>query len=270
LVSENFGEVGLGGRGRERGGTNPSFTPPITNRFQIDNIFPFSCTKKISDIVALTNVSNDAAENPCTTLISVKLKKLPAKNPQALVPKRKRVEMRNTGRLPHTAAAAAVKNVPEPVVICRSPTREKDIWSAVTLNVFSISSKPVVIIGPSLLLSSASPIFSLRNWKGTHETVTPAVKETMKRIANLVLVDQFRGSFGESVGCGCRTMSPRFLGSSYSQSSSLAGSMVSLRFTVPGIYFLISFISKFRKKGGRTFGYLGSWRIPHAIIYSAV
>jgi len=51
----------------------------------------------------------------------------PAKNPQALVPKRNKVDIMNTGRFPHTAAAAAVKNVPDPVVSCSNPTRLKDI-----------------------------------------------------------------------------------------------------------------------------------------------
>jgi hypothetical protein len=51
----------------------------------------------------------------------------PAKKPQALVPKRNIVEMAKTGRLPHTAAAAAVKKVPPPVVSCNSPTKLKDI-----------------------------------------------------------------------------------------------------------------------------------------------
>ena len=135
----------------KRGSKYPSFTPPITNRFQIDNILPFSCTKKISETVAEMSVSSGAAEKPCTTRINVNDRKLPAKNPHALVPNKNSVEIRNTGRFPHTAAAAAVKNVPEPVVICRRPTREKEIWSAVTEKVCAISSKPVVIIGPSLL-----------------------------------------------------------------------------------------------------------------------
>jgi hypothetical protein len=51
----------------------------------------------------------------------------PAKKPQALVPKRNIVEVTKTGRLPHTAAAAAVKKVPPPVVSCNSPTKLNDI-----------------------------------------------------------------------------------------------------------------------------------------------
>lgn len=59
--------------GRE---TNPSFTPPITKRFHILNIFPFSCTKKSSDTVALTNVSSGAAKRPCVALMIDKERKL--------------------------------------------------------------------------------------------------------------------------------------------------------------------------------------------------
>jgi len=118
------------------------------------------------DLAEIT-VSKGAAEKPCTTLIKVNDKMPPAKNPQALVPNKKRVGIRNTGLFPHTAAAAAVKKVPDPVVICSKPTREKEIWSAVTLNVFSISSKPVVIIGPSLLAPSATvPVKRRRGEKG--------------------------------------------------------------------------------------------------------
>jgi hypothetical protein len=51
----------------------------------------------------------------------------PAKKPQALVPKRNIIEMTMTGRLPHTAAAAAVKKVPLPVVSCNIPTKLNDI-----------------------------------------------------------------------------------------------------------------------------------------------
>lgn len=51
----------------------------------------------------------------------------PAKKPQALVLKRNNVEMTKTGRLPHTAAEAAVKKVPPPVVSCNSPTKLNDI-----------------------------------------------------------------------------------------------------------------------------------------------
>ena len=108
------------------------------------------------------------------------------KKPQAFVPRRKIVETINTGLFPHTAAAAAVKNVPLPVVSCNAPTILNDISSDVTLNVLPISSKPVVIIGPS-------------------ETVTPAVNERINRMDILVKKDQFRGSLGESVGCGWRT-----------------------------------------------------------------
>lgn len=71
-------------------------------------------------------VSRGAAENPWITLMSVREMKLPAKKPHALVPKRKSVEIMNTGRLPQTAAAAAVKNVPEPVASCSRPTRLND------------------------------------------------------------------------------------------------------------------------------------------------
>lgn len=50
----------------------------------------------------------------------------PAKKPHAFVASKNKVEMRKTGRLPHTAAAAAVKNVPLPVVICKRPVRLND------------------------------------------------------------------------------------------------------------------------------------------------
>lgn len=53
--------------------------------------------------------------------------KLPAKNPQALVASNPIVEMKNTGRFPQIAAAAAVKKVPLPVVIWRRPTRLNEI-----------------------------------------------------------------------------------------------------------------------------------------------
>jgi hypothetical protein len=54
----------------------PSFTPPITKRFQIESILPFSWTKKISETVALTRVSRGAAEKPWTSLIKVRERKL--------------------------------------------------------------------------------------------------------------------------------------------------------------------------------------------------
>lgn len=108
------------------------------------------------------------------------------KNPQAFVPRSKIVETINTGLFPHTAAAAAVKKVPLPVVSCNVPTILNEISSDVTLNALPISSKPVVIIGPS-------------------ETVTPAVNDKISRMEILVRKDQFRGSLGESVGCGWRT-----------------------------------------------------------------
>ena len=72
--------------------------------------------KNNSDTVALTRVSNGAAAKPWTALMISSDRKLLAKKPQALVPKRPNVEIKNTGRFPHTAAAAAVKKVPVPVV----------------------------------------------------------------------------------------------------------------------------------------------------------
>jgi hypothetical protein len=51
----------------------------------------------------------------------------PAKKPQALVLKRKSVDMINTGLFLHTAVAAAVKKVPVPVMSWNSPIRLKDI-----------------------------------------------------------------------------------------------------------------------------------------------
>jgi hypothetical protein len=62
-----------------------------------------------------------------TGLLDYDMLLTPAKKPQVLVPKRKNVEMRNTGLFPHTAAAGAVEKVPDPVASCSSPTRLKDI-----------------------------------------------------------------------------------------------------------------------------------------------
>ena len=62
-----------------------------------------------------------------TGLLDYKMLLTPAKNPQALAPKRENVEMRNTGLFPHTAAAAAVKKVLDPVAICSSLTKLTDI-----------------------------------------------------------------------------------------------------------------------------------------------
>jgi hypothetical protein len=62
-----------------------------------------------------------------TGLLDYEMLLTPAKNPQALAPKRENVEMRNTGLVPHTAAAAAVKKVPDPVASYSSPTRLKDV-----------------------------------------------------------------------------------------------------------------------------------------------
>jgi hypothetical protein len=74
------------------------------------------------------------------------------KKPQALVPSSAMADIKNTGRFPQAAAAAAEKKVPAPVVSCIMPTMLNDIWSAEMLNVEEISSKPVVIMGPSLQL----------------------------------------------------------------------------------------------------------------------
>ena len=148
----------------------PSLTPPITNKFHIDNIFPFSWTKKSSETVALTRVSRGAAARPWTARMIVRERKLPAKKPHALVPRRPMAEMMKTGRLPQTAAAAAVKNVPPPVVSVINPTMLKEIASVDTLNVEAISSKPVVIIGPS-------------------ETVTPELRARIRRIVIFVARD---------------------------------------------------------------------------------
>ena len=105
----------------------PSLTPPITNKFHIESIFPFWCTKKSSETVALTRVSRGAAARPCIVRIIERERKLPAKKPHALVPRSPITEMMNTGRLLQTAAAAAVKNVPPPVVRVMTPTILKDI-----------------------------------------------------------------------------------------------------------------------------------------------
>jgi hypothetical protein len=97
--------------------------------------------------------------------------------------------MMNTGRFPHTAAAAAVKNVPDPVVSCSIPTILKETWSVVTWKKSAMSSEPVVIIGPSLEVYVSIWEGNQRRLGQTYETVTPAVKDRIKRIANLVAVD---------------------------------------------------------------------------------
>jgi hypothetical protein len=95
----------------------------------------------------------------------------------------------NTGRFPHTAAAAAVKNVPDPVVSCIIPTMLKETWSVVTPKKSATSSEPVVIIGPSLEVDVSICEGNQKRFGQTYETVTPAVKERIRRIANLVTVD---------------------------------------------------------------------------------
>lgn len=77
--------------------------------------------------MALTSVSRGAAARPWTARMMDRERKLPAKKPHALVPKRPIAETMNTGRLPQTAAAAAVKNVPPPVVSVITPTMLKEV-----------------------------------------------------------------------------------------------------------------------------------------------
>lgn len=60
------------------------------------------------------------------TLIMKKEGHTAAKKPHAFVPSKNKVDTIKTGLFPHTAAAAAVKNVPEPVVSCSKPTTLKD------------------------------------------------------------------------------------------------------------------------------------------------
>ena len=100
--------------------------------------------------------------------------------------------MTKKGRLPHTFAPAAVKNVVKPIQKARKPMIRLAARSMLTLYFWAMRGSPGVTIGPRAV-------------------VTPELKARKSMVSSFLRGDQFRGSLGLEEGWGIRMVVPERL-----------------------------------------------------------